>query len=161
MKLRPAVLFVAVLLLAPAALLLAPVLVGAEQARIVRSDSMAPALHAGDVAFLGFAAGIDAGDVVAFQPDGGGPMVLHRVIAVLEEGGGVAFRTKGDANQEPDPSLVRSDQVVGKLLWTLPFYGHAVSAARTPLGIAAILAISLLGAALEVRGLIARRGQAP
>lgn len=81
---------------------------------------------------------IQENDVITFKEDGGDLYTTHRVIEVVEDNGdveGLGFRTKGDANEDPDPGLVGEDEVVGKVMLTIPFAGGLIYFARTSAGI--------------------------
>lgn len=70
---------------------------------------------------------IGIGTVVTYQLESGRPAVVtHRVVAVGFDGRGrQVFRTKGDANQSPDPEWVRPQQVRGQRWYSVPYLGYA------------------------------------
>jgi hypothetical protein len=43
--------------------------------------------------------------------------VIHRVIAITEDG----YVFQGDANGNPDSSLVLQEQLIGKVVWKIPW----------------------------------------
>ncbi|MDS0292809.1 signal peptidase I [Halogeometricum luteum] len=125
----------------PFVLYAVPQLAGASHSYVVLSDSMSPAIDAGDVVFVADrpVAEIGEGDVITFESvdlaaGSGSSLVTHRVAAVVEDGGERAFRTKGDANEEADPELVPADDVVGAVSFHLPYVGYVVAFAGTRLG---------------------------
>lgn len=61
------------------------------------------------------------GDVIAFQT--GSLEVAHRVVAEREGG----YQTKGDNNDSPDPGIVRESQVIGKVLFHVPYIGYVAA----------------------------------
>jgi len=143
------VLAVAVVL---AVLLVAPGLVGAEASLVVKSDSMSPAISAGDVVVVtgADATSLSAGTVVTYR-EPGGTVVTHRIVDVVETDDGIRYRTKGDANEEPDRVLVTPAQVRGTVWFTIPLLGHLVVFANTKLGLALLVivpAIMLAGSEL-------------
>ena len=72
----------------------------------VMSGSMEPGISAGDIVLIHtHEERIREGDVISFQK--GGVQMLHRVI----EKNGEGFRTKGDANREPDAFFVRREEI--------------------------------------------------
>lgn len=77
-------------------------------------SSMEPTLSAGQV--LEFAAcewgQVQVGDVIAFRKAGWREVVVHRVIGRDRYG----LRTCGDSNVGEDPWLVRSDELVGRVV---------------------------------------------
>ncbi len=95
---------------------------------VIESGSMTPALRVGGVALMWPepVSAVRAGQIIAFHPPGQGDYVrIHRVIAVTDHGGHVFVRTKGDANNAPDPGPV---QLVGKTAYAehyfVPYLGY-------------------------------------
>ena len=93
----------------------------------VLSGSMTPIMPVGSVGVVQPvpAEKIGVGDVLTFSSeDHSGNLVTHRVVEVLtEEDGTISFRTKGDANESPDRSLVPADAVEGRVMLVLPGAG--------------------------------------
>ena len=93
----------------------------------VVSDSMKPTFERGDLIFV---KGVDSpdeikqGDIIVFQLKGDPETKVHRVIEVVNQGGQLQFRTKGDANSSPDPSLVSFEEVKGKVIFWIPKLGY-------------------------------------
>ena len=83
---------------------------------IVLTDSMYPVIESGDLIICHTAEPeeIQVGDVIAFfDPAGNGSsIVTHRVLEVTEQGGQIAWRTKGDNNNTEDRLLVTGDKLV-------------------------------------------------
>ena len=83
---------------------------------IVLTDSMYPVIESGDLIICHTAEPeeIAVGDVIAFfDPAGSGSsIVTHRVLEVTEQGGQIAWRTKGDNNNTEDRLLVTADKLV-------------------------------------------------
>lgn len=101
----------------------------------VSSGSMGPEIPEGSIIYTqNVSTGvISSGDVITFRDDD--HFTTHRVVeSVREEGGKLAFRTKGDANEDRDPGLVAGEDVVGRVFLSLPYLGNIVSFARTPTG---------------------------
>jgi signal peptidase len=134
--------FVVFLVVSPFAAYAVPAVVGADESYIVLTGSMQPTYAPGDVVFVAAtpAAQIAAGDVITFQR-GPGPTTTHRVIDVVEASGEVAFQTKGDNNEDPDPALVRADQVVGVVTLSIPYLGTVITAADTQYGFLALVVL--------------------
>ena len=125
-----------------------PALALADESYVVRSDSMAPAIGAGAVVFVEEVPTeqIEAGDVITFQSSGSGELITHRVVEVLD-GDETRFRTKGDANEDPDPGSISAGQVIGAVSFHLPLIGYVVSFAGSSLGLVALVilpAVSLI-----------------
>lgn len=104
-----------------------PSLAGAEKSFVVLSGSMEPTLSAGDVVFVYGAdpASVEEGDVITYDRGAGRP-VTHRVTAVTQtEDGDLAFRTKGDANEDADSDPVPAAALLGRVpTVSVPFAGE-------------------------------------
>lgn len=158
---------VSLVLIAAALVLLAaatPVL--GNKTLIVRSGSMSPAIGVGDlVVARPFAGSYERGDVIAFRSVGNSTiMVTHRIVDVVDESGGVAYITKGDANDAPDTGAVTADRVVGRVVVTVPYVGKALAFGKTREGFLAfvvmpamlIMLMEIVNIVREVR--VRRRG---
>ena len=106
---------------------LIPFFTGSEKPLIVLSGSMVPVMLPGDMV-ISRSVGpneLVAGDVMVFRDPGGRPdtLITHRIISI-EEGEKRIFHTKGDANNAEDMFVVQASDVVGKLVFVLPFVGY-------------------------------------
>lgn len=115
---------------------------------VVVTDSMSPTINGGDMIFCkkkGMSE-ISVGDIIAFfDPESNREIVVtHRVIAVLEDEGGLYFITKGDANNAEDSAKVRENHLVGVYQMTVPIIGKIVMFSRTPKGILLMVVLPVL-----------------
>jgi len=105
---------------------------------VVLSGSMSPVFEAGDVIVVSGAKktdGYQKGDVITFKdPENPKRVVTHRVTEVIRDGNGVSYRTKGDANSEPDRLAVPSINVIGQQKLHIPYLGKVVEFANTKRG---------------------------
>jgi signal peptidase len=141
-----------------------PAVVGGT-ALTVLSPSMREVLAPGDVAVIRPRPVelIAVGDVITFL--GRDPMssstrvVTHRVVEVLP---GPAFRTRGDANDDPDAGVVAVADVRGVMWYRVPWVGGLAQELMTPAGavVAAGAVVLVLGTALLV-GVRRRRSDPP
>lgn len=140
-----ALLFVA--LVVPFVVYAVPEVAGADESYIVLTASMTPEIAPGDAVVVREvpANQIQVGDVITFQPRNGGDVpVTHRVAEVLVlSDGSRAFVTKGDANEDADAGAVTPDQVVGKVVVTLPYLGHVVAFVNTPVGFGVLVVLPI------------------
>lgn len=67
--------------------------------------------------------------------------VTHRVYDMKIEEDQVIYITKGDANNAPDQRELRNKDIIGKVLFSVPFVGYAVDFAKKPIGFALIIII--------------------
>jgi signal peptidase len=65
------------------------------------------------------------------------------------------FRLRGDANPTPDPVLVTQDQLLGRIVVTLPMLGFLLAMMSMPIGVLSLLSVgaTLLAAAWVVEEL--------
>ena len=116
-------------------------MVAGGKALTVLSGSMEPTLPLGSVAVVRPrpAAGIAPGDVIAFtdhmQNSGTTRTVTHRVIAVEQGPAGPSFRTKGDANEDPDDHVTAAADLIGVVWYHVPWVGWLREALTSPIGL--------------------------
>lgn len=117
----------------------------------VLSGSMRPALGVGDVVVVRPLSPTDPikdGDIITYRSNAGdqnGMLITHRVIStVLVNGKPTAFITKGDANDSPDVSPIKREQVMGVYQFRVPYMGYLSAFIRTPLGILLVLILPSL-----------------
>lgn len=135
------ILVVMVVLLAM--LLAGPRLIGM-QVFTVLSGSMEPVYHTGSLIYVKDVDPytIEAGQVITFMLSED-TVATHRVVEVVpdeEDSTVVRFRTKGDANNAEDGSLVHYKNVIGTPVFTIPQLGYLASYIQNPPGM--YLAIS-------------------
>ena len=111
----------------------------------VLSGSMEPALSVGGVVVAKPVqpSDIGIGDIITFHS--GETLVTHRIVEMINGQGQVSFITKGDANEEPDLSPVAAENVVGKVVFKMPFLGYLTSFVKTRLGLITTIFIPGLG----------------
>ena len=68
---------------------------------------------------------IEQGDVVTFIMNEEGMLVTHRVVSIDRTD--KTFTTKGDANNVEDPEPVMWGNVIGKVMFSVPFAGKPFS----------------------------------
>jgi signal peptidase I len=105
------------------------------KALIVRSGSMEPAIRTGDLVVTKTVhpTEVNEGDVITFSdPTRSGVLVTHRAQTIAEQGGRLAFVTKGDSNGGVEEWSIDKNGTVGRLMFTFPKVGYAVSWAAEP-----------------------------
>jgi len=102
---------------------------------VVYSGSMEPTLAVGSLALVERvpSAQVRVGDVLTFaDPAQPGRLVTHRVVEAVERPeGGLAYRTKGDANTHRDPWAIALPEDAGRLAFDVPYVGYALWYAKT------------------------------
>lgn len=120
-----------------------PTLFGS-QVLIVTSRSMEPWVEVGGIVVTKATpvSSVGVGDVITFRHEGA-PATTHRIVEVVERGGGSAtFITKGDANEDPDPNPITVSGSVAVAGMRVPVLGRVLAAVRTPF---AALAFAMIG----------------
>jgi len=111
---------------------------------VVLSDSMNPSLSVGSLAI---AKGVpqevlSVGDIITYHPlDGRDTLVTHRI---SEKNTDNSFLTKGDASNAPDSNPVLYEEIVGKVVFSIPFLGYVFSFIKTPPGIITLVAFVII-----------------
>jgi signal peptidase I len=121
---------------------------------VIDGGSMEPAIHLGSVV-VDEKVGPDelrVGDVVSLRS---GPQLqsvyTHRITRIVDRPDGSWIETKGDANEEVDPSITPVRQVIGRVSFTVPYAGYLLQWLSIPSGIVATICIA---AALFVLSLV-------
>lgn len=124
------------------AVMLAVLLVGARIVGLrvftVLSGSMEPTYHTGALIYVKKVepAEIKAGQVITFMLDEN-TVATHRVVGVVpdeDDPATLRFRTKGDANDAEDGSLVHYKNVIGTPVFTIPYLGYVADYIQHPPG---------------------------
>lgn len=114
-------------------------------AYVVSSGSMEPAVKMGSVILTKRQPMYRVNDVIAFRRnDSSDTIVTHRVALAYrseEFWKELTYLTRGDANKDFDQERVRDSGVVGKVLFSMPYLGYGVNAAKTPKGFIAFVII--------------------
>jgi signal peptidase len=129
-----------------------PGLVGAEHSYVVLSGSMEPTMSPGDVVVVEDIdpEKIEERDVISYKASGAERPTTHRVIEVTQENGQPAFRTEGDANEDPDSGVVRASEVEGRVPtiaghpFVIPYVGHVIMFASTQFGFSLLFVTPLV-----------------
>ena len=129
--------------------LLAVLLVGARviglQVFTVLSGSMEPAYHTGSLIYVKEedAFELETGDVITFMLNED-TVATHRIVEVVPDetdSSVIRFRTKGDANNVEDGSLVHYKNVIGTPVFTIPYLGYVASYIQKPPGMYVAIAV--------------------
>ncbi len=115
----------------------------------VRGGSMSPAISLGSLVVVQHvpAESVAAGDVVTFKAPNN-TVVTHRVLG-RTAGNDPTFITQGDANPSPDPDMLSSTSVIGRVVLSVPVVGAATVAISSTSG---MLVVGALLVSLMVAG---------
>jgi len=111
--------------------------------QVVLSGSMEPALPVGSAILVRPVdpQAVSVGDIITYRQQGSPDFVTHRVVEVEREGPALNFRTKGDANEDPDALLVPPDAVEGRVWLNIPYLGYVAQYVREPWGFLLLLGV--------------------
>ncbi len=110
--------------------------------KIVKSGSMEPTIRTGGIVIVMPSTTYELGDIITFGKDTKTQIpTTHRIIGVDGQGVLKAFTTKGDANDTEDPAPVRTGDVQGKVIFTLPYLGFILDFAKKPIGFVLLVGV--------------------
>lgn len=115
----------------------------------VLSASMEPEYHVGSLVYVKHADedAINIGDVITFHINDK-TLVTHRVVE--RDAARNAFITKGDANEVNDGGLVGYDNIVGKVIFSVPLLGYVSSIVSSIYGKCIVIGIMLVITGMEI-----------
>ncbi|MBQ8603506.1 MAG: signal peptidase I [Oscillospiraceae bacterium] len=104
----------------------------------VLSGSMEPAYHTGSVIYVKEVdyTTLQPGDVITFMISED-MVATHRIVGVVpddEDPSVLRYRTKGDANDAEDGTLVHYKNIIGSPVFTIPYLGYVASYIQNPPG---------------------------
>jgi signal peptidase len=108
----------------------------------VLSGSMQPEIKTGSVVIVRPVQDYKINDIITFGPfSKTKPPTTHRIHDIKVVNGQPIYITKGDANNAPDTREIQKKDVIGKVLFDVPYVGFAVDVARKPFGFALIIIV--------------------
>lgn len=113
---------------------------------VVGGGSMEPTIPVGAavVALPVSAQDLAVGDVVSLRAGEQQAIFTHRITRLVEREGGPWLETMGDANEEPDPSLVPATSVIGRVEVVVPWAGYLVTTLGSMQGIVFLVSLGIL-----------------
>jgi len=109
---------------------------------VVQSGSMEPAIKMGSIVMARPSNDYKIGDVITFGSYSENKLLItHRIYDIKVTAGAISYITKGDANNSPDQMEISQRDIVGKVLFSVPYLGYAVDFAKKPLGFALIIIV--------------------
>jgi len=134
-----------------------PVSLGGDtQYFFVSSGSMEPTVPVGSIVVVkpvGLTT-LKEGDIICFGDLQEQLIITHRIVEITYDG----FITKGDANEESDPFIVEKKDVIGKVVFTIPYLGYLSYFVKTPFGFMLLIILpATIIIAREIRSIINHR----
>jgi len=110
--------------------------------KIVQSGSMEPAIKTGALVVIKPSDEYHVDDVIMFGEDTKTKVpTTHRIVADEVRSGVFYYTTKGDANEDPDPQQVKQSEVIGKVLFSIPYLGYVLDFAKKPMGFILLIGV--------------------
>lgn len=110
--------------------------------KIVKSGSMEPTIHTGSIVIIKPAGSYEVGDVVTFGADTKTQIpTTHRIINIESNNGITLYTTKGDANDDPDTNKIKTGDIHGTVIASIPGAGYVLAFAKTPLGFGLLIGL--------------------
>lgn len=113
---------------------------------VVTSDSMLPTLERGHLLILQRQApeDIHVGDIIVYNADWHTQApVVHRIIQIENVTGELRYYTQGDNNSQPDPFYRTYENIVGVVVFTIPYIGNITLFLQQP-GVLPIVLVFLI-----------------
>ena len=107
----------------------------------ITSGSMRPKIPMGSLVLVKPQNTYKVGDVITFRDEK--RIVSHRIVSVNSWG---EVKTKGDANNEADRLPIKSDQIIGQVVFSLPRLGRLLMLLKSKIGV--VLLVVLPGSVL-------------
>ena len=89
---------------------------------VVKSESMHPSVKKHSLVVVKPLKNYDVGDIITYKKDNF--FITHRVVSIKNSN---KLKTKGDSNEIADLNLVSLNNVVGKVIITIPYFEFIIS----------------------------------
>lgn len=108
----------------------------------VLSGSMEPTIHTGSVVIIKPESSYKVGDVITFGKNTKTEVpTTHRIAEMKIVSGEAVYKTKGDANNAEDSTETPQKDVIGKVLFSIPYLGYIVDFVKKPMGLMLVIVI--------------------
>lgn len=117
---------------------------GNVEVKIVQSGSMEPSIMTGAIVVIKPESSYSVGEVVTFGKDTKKDVpTTHRIVLAKTDAasGGMVFTTKGDNNEDVDPNPLYEKDIIGKVIFDMPYVGYILDFAKKPIGFSLLIAI--------------------
>lgn len=103
---------------------------------IIESQSMKPVLSPGSLIIVETQSNYFPGDVVTFivKDNPNKNPITHRIFKSVTWNNQNMFATKGDANFTVDSQLISQKEIIGKVIYQIPYLGMFIYTAQTKIG---------------------------
>jgi signal peptidase len=108
---------------------------------VVESESMVPTLNVGDLLVLQAqpADDIVVGSIIVFNTNYHDKPIVHRVVEIQNVSGELHYYTLGDNNDVQDPGYRVYADIIGVVVFVIPYVGHITLFLHEPFGFAIVI----------------------
>ena len=115
------------------------------RAFVISTGSMGTSIPAGSLIITQPQDSYQKDDVITYytnDPNGNRQKLptTHRIVET-KQGEGLGYQTKGDANEDPDPFITPEKNLIGKVIFHLPFFGYFSNFAQSRNGFIFLIVI--------------------
>jgi signal peptidase len=111
----------------------------------VMSGSMEPTIKTGSLVFIKPSSNYEVGEIVTFKnQEKAKETITHRIAEIETKEGERLFTTRGDANLTPDSKKITQGEIVGKVVYKIPYLGYPAAFAKTLPGLLIFIIIPAL-----------------
>lgn len=126
---------------------------------VVTGGSMEPTIKVGSVVLTAEKKEYHKGDIISFLRNPSDNKrkldvpITHRIVDITTKNESaqkskksekLIFTTKGDANKTPDAEIVTQDQILGKVILPIPYFGRLLIFSQTQLGFTLLVIIPVV-----------------
>lgn len=124
---------------------------GSYRAYDILTGSMSPTIKPGSLVVVKEISPneIKENDVITFKSDITNNITTHRAIEVNNNNGNITFVTKGDANNAKDPAILTENNIIGKVMFQIPYAGGIIRYIQENL-ILCVIMIVVLAVLIEI-----------
>lgn len=110
--------------------------------KIVQSGSMEPSIKTGSLVIIKPSLNYRVGEIIMFGEDTKTKVpTTHRIVRDEVRSGVFYYTTQGDANEDSDLQPIAQSEVIGKVLFSIPYLGFVLDFAKKPLGFALLIGV--------------------
>lgn len=108
------------------------------------SESMEPTFNVNDLVVVKKVdtSELNDGDIITFENDG--KVISHRILKISKNRNGVKIQTKGDNNEVQDPYELTTEQVYGKVVFSIEKLGRFVTYIQNAKGFLNIVIFAII-----------------
>jgi len=96
---------------------------------------------------------VAVGDIITFRNISVSENTITHRVTSMGRSSPIYFQTKGDANNQPDPFTVPTQNLVGKICFNTPYWGYFTEFIKTPIGF--LLSVVIPGVVLIISYILA------